>query len=302
MRIGISIATLQLNHDVREGARHVVERATAAAAAGLDSLFVGDHHATGAPYFQNSAIVGRLLAEWDDRDAGALYLLPLWHPVLLAEQAATLASMHAGRFILQCGIGRGVEQFKAMGVDIRFRPSMFESSLAILRALWAGETVDEDRFFGIEGASISPQPPEPIDVWIGATAPVAIERAARLGDAWLADPGSTLTATQAQVSVYREACAKFGARPERMAIRRDVFVGESSEHASAAMARYVGKGYRGFDPDALVIGDVSEVAARFDALAELGFTDVLIRNITRDQREALGCIERLAAVKEALGR
>src|SRR2546422_565533 len=50
----------------------MVERAAAAAVAGLDSLFVGDHHATGpVPYYQNSAVLGRLLAEWGDRLAPA---------------------------------------------------------------------------------------------------------------------------------------------------------------------------------------------------------------------------------------
>ncbi len=299
MRIGISIATLQLTHDMREGARNVVERAAAASSAGLDSLFVGDQHATQAPYYQNVPILARALAEWGSGDAGTLHLLPLWNPVLLAEQTATLASIHSGRFILQCGIGGGEAQFKAMGADIRFRPSMFETSLAILRALWAGETVDEDRFYSIQGASISPHPPEPIDVWIGASAPAAIERAARLGDAWLADPGSTIDRLKGQIAVYREACANEG-RPERMALRRDVFVGESDASAREAMSRYIERGYRGIDPDALLIGSPGRVAERIHELAELGFTEVLIRNITRDQRQALECIERFAAVKEAM--
>jgi alkanesulfonate monooxygenase SsuD/methylene tetrahydromethanopterin reductase-like flavin-dependent oxidoreductase (luciferase family) len=78
-----------------------VERAAAAAAAGLDSLFVGDHHATGpVAYYQNSVILGRLLAEWSDRPAGALYLLPAWNPVLVAEQVGTLAALAAGPFVL----------------------------------------------------------------------------------------------------------------------------------------------------------------------------------------------------------
>ncbi len=52
--------------DARVGARWMIERARAAAAAGLDSLFVGDHHNVPVPYYQNVPILGRLLAEWDD--------------------------------------------------------------------------------------------------------------------------------------------------------------------------------------------------------------------------------------------
>jgi hypothetical protein len=35
-------------------------------------------------------MLGRLLAEWGEAPAGCLFLLPLWHPVLVAEQIGTL--------------------------------------------------------------------------------------------------------------------------------------------------------------------------------------------------------------------
>src|SRR5262245_18423323 len=105
MRIGISVGSNYDVKDVRSGARFMAERARAAHAAGLYSLFVGDHHVTPRPYYQNSAILGRMLAEWGERMAGALYLLPLWNPVLVAEQTATLAAIAQGRFVLQCALG-----------------------------------------------------------------------------------------------------------------------------------------------------------------------------------------------------
>jgi len=126
MRVGVSLRSSYPVDDVRVGARWMVERAAAAREAGLDSLFVGDHHATGpAPYYQNTPIMGRLLAEWDDSPAGVLFLLPLWNPVLVAEHVGTLASVARGRFILQCALGGGEEQFAAMGADIKKRVSLF---------------------------------------------------------------------------------------------------------------------------------------------------------------------------------
>src|SRR3990172_4665160 len=110
----MSIRTGYTTDDHRLGAQWVIERAAAARDAGLGSLFVGDHHATGPfPYYQNVPMMGRLLAEWDDRPAGVLMLLPLWPPVLAAEQLGTLASIAKGRFILQCAIGGGEHQFEA---------------------------------------------------------------------------------------------------------------------------------------------------------------------------------------------
>ena len=78
MRVGISITSAYDVADPREGARRMIDRARAAEQAELDSLFVGDHHSTPQPYYQNTAIMGRLLAEWGDRPFGALYLLGCW--------------------------------------------------------------------------------------------------------------------------------------------------------------------------------------------------------------------------------
>lgn len=301
MRIGISVTSAHLYDDVRLAARYMVERAAAARAADLDSLFVGDHHVTPSPYYQNTPILGRMLAEWGTRPAGALYLLPLWNPVLLAEQVATLACIAQGRFILQCGVGADDEQFLGMGIPTGRRPSMFEQSLETLRALWRGETVDLDGRWRLQGARIAPLPPEPVEVWIAASAGVAIERAARLGDAWLGDPGMDFTTAEHRLDRYRAACAAHERAAGVAAIRRDVYVGESAAEARRTMTPYLERGYRGFAPDALLIGDVDQVGERIGDLAAMGFTDLIVRNITVDQSQALASIERLGQVKQRLG-
>lgn len=300
MRIGISVSSGYRVQDPRQGARWMVERARAARQAGLDSLFVGDHHVTPTAYYQNTAILGRMLAEWGDRPAGALYLLPLWHPVLLAEQVATLASITPGRFILQCGLGGDRRQSEGMGVDLRQRVAMFETSLAALRALWRGEEVTLERFWPVSRARIAPLPPDPVEVWVGAQAPPAIDRAARLAEGWLASPSLTPAEAAEGLNRYRQACAEHGREPSAVAIRRDVFVGATSQEARAAVAPYLAAGYRGFAEQALLYGSVAEVADAIAALAALGYTDVIVRNIVADQAQALATIERLAEVKAAL--
>ncbi len=56
MRIGISVSSSHHVEDPREGARNMIERARAARDVGLDSLFVGDHHVTPFPYYQNNVM------------------------------------------------------------------------------------------------------------------------------------------------------------------------------------------------------------------------------------------------------
>lgn len=293
MRVGVSLRSAHPVDDVRVGARWMVERARAAREAGLDSLFVGDHHATGpVPYYQNSPILGRLLAEWGDAPAGALYLLPLWNPVLVAEQVGTLAAITGGRFILQCGLGGGDEQFAAMGVPLKRRVSLFEGGLAVIRRLLAGEEAG--------GARTAPRPPEPVEVWIGGHAAPALDRAARLGDGWMAGPEPTDEQAAALAAGYHEACARHGRAPGVMAIRRDVHVGGSGDDARRVAAPVLDRGYRGFDPAATVVGGVDEVAERFRAYAAMGYTDVIVRHLADGQDDVLASFAHLAEVRRAV--
>ena len=300
MRLGISVTSAYAVDDPREGARRMIARAAAAERAGLDHLFVGDHHSTPRPYYQNSPVLGRMLAEWGDRPFGALYLLPLWHPVLLAEQVGTLASLAPGRFILQCAIGPDDAQFPALGVDPRQRPSRFEQSLDILRRLWAGEVLSSRQCWHFDGARVSPTPSEPVEVWIGATAEAAIDRAARLGDGWIATPSLVPDDARRLLSVYREACDRHGRPPGVAAIRRDVYVGESDGEAETSAGHVVAGGYRGFPPAATIVGGVDRVAAEMAALGEAGYTDVVVRNLIPDPELAVASTERLGEVRERL--
>jgi alkanesulfonate monooxygenase SsuD/methylene tetrahydromethanopterin reductase-like flavin-dependent oxidoreductase (luciferase family) len=300
MRVGVSEASARKVRDPRQGARWMVERAAAARRAGLDSLFVGDHHATPAPYYQNVPIIARMLAEWGEAPAGCLFLLPLWNPVLLAEQVGTLASIAAGRFIVQVGLGDDEAQFAAMGTTLRTRTSAFEQSLDVVRRLLAGEVVSADARFSFREARVALRPAEPIEVWIGASAPLAIARAARLGDGFLAAPGATLAQAGEQLRHYHEECAAHGRTPTAIAVRRDIYVADSRADAEAATGAIVRGGYRGFDPTALVIGTVDEVVERFRALSRLGYTDVIVRHVTDEQPYVLASLARLAEVRKAL--
>lgn len=296
LRIGISVSSSHQTKDPRDGARYMVERTRAAKEAGLDTLFVGDHHVTPFPYYQNNPMLGRMLAEWNDKPFGALYLLPLWNPVLLAEQVGTLAALAPGRFIMQCGLG-DTKQGEAMGIDMASRVAMFEASLSVLRTLWRGEAASEATFWNLRDACIAPVPTEPVEVWVGALAPAAIRRAARLADGWLAAPSLTPGEAANAAATYLRACSEFDRQPTAVAIRRDIFVGATSQEARAAVTPYIEASYRGMSPEALVFGSPSEVADQFCALAGLGYTDICVRNISADQGEALGTIERLAQVK-----
>lgn len=303
MRISVSLRTSYPADSGSEAAGWILEQTGAARDAGLDALYLGDHHSTGpsAAYFQNVALLGRLLAEWDDRPVGGLFLLPLWNPVLLAEQVGTLASMHGGRFILQTAIGDGVTQFAGMGVARVGRTKRFEAGFDIVRRLLAGEVVtDETGLFRIEGACIAPVPEVPVEYWIGATARAGIDRAARLADGWECNAHVVPREAEGQAAAYRGACADLGRDPGVVAIRRDVHVASDARIAAAFADRAVAAGYRGFRPDALIFGSVESVATQFRRYADMGYDEIIVRHFCDDQPAVLSSLQLLGDVRAAL--
>lgn len=301
MKVGISLTSNHMDAgDARLGARWMIERARAARHAALDSLFVGDQHVSPTPYYQNTPILGRLLAEWGEAPAGCLFLLPLWHPVLVAEQIGTLAAIAQGRFIMQCGLGWGEDRFAAMGANIKTRPSAFEEALDIVRRLLAGETVSSARRFRITKANLALRPHEPVEVWIGASAPPAIDRAARLAEGWIASPSLTYAEARVQADLYRERCTAYGRDPGAVVLRRDIYVGESSTDVQAVLQQALSRGYRGMAAEALIVGTADEVVEQFLRFAALGYGEILVRHLTDDQPKVLGSLERLATVRTAL--
>ena len=299
LKIGLSVSSSHYVDDPHAGATNMIERARAASNADLDTLFIGDHHVTPFPYYQNNIMLARMLAEWGDKPYGALYLLPLWHPVLLAEQDGTLASLAPGRFIMQCGLG-DERQGHAMGIDMSRKVGMFLASLKTLRTLWQGHPATEEKYWQIQNATISPIPSETVEVWIGAVVDAAIRRTAKVGDVWLAAPSVSPDEAHRLLNQYLEYCDHEGRVPETRAIRRDIYVGRSAEEAKRTAEKYIANGYRGIPSEALVTGSAEEVAQSFKALADMGFTDIIVRNISSDQSECVECIHRLAEVKASL--
>lgn len=302
MRVGISVTTSYLDYAGPDGARSVIEQTQAAADAGLDHLSVGDHHATGPrnTYMQNVPMLARLLAEWPaDRPAGALFLLPLWHPVLMAEQIATLAAFTPARFIVQTGLGDGARQFGGMGASLRTRGAVADEWITAVKALLAGETISIERL-GIIDACIAPRPVQPVEWWIGAgTVPRPLERAASQGDAWYVGPGPSDQAFIDAIGRYRERAAAHG-RPARVIVRRDVHLQDDHETAVRYGRRLIDAGYRGMSLDEVLVGNADAVLEQLQPLIDAGVDDLVIRAMAPTLDEAVESITEMGRVRRSL--
>jgi alkanesulfonate monooxygenase SsuD/methylene tetrahydromethanopterin reductase-like flavin-dependent oxidoreductase (luciferase family) len=280
----------------------VLEQARTAGRVGLDTLSLGDHHSTGpTAYVQQVPMLGRILAEWDDRPAGCLFLVPLWHPVVMAEQIGTLAALASGPFIVQTGLGGGSAQFRAMGADLNERGRRLEEGIVVVQALLRGEVVS-NALWGIEEACIAPRPPQATEWWIGGAAPVALDRAARLGDCWYGNADLTPQTAAATIALYREACARHGREPTRIPIRKDVFVADTRAEADKVGDALMDAGYRGFERAAVAYGDPDAVAEQLAPFGDLGFTDVIIRIMPVGSDAGLRSVELAGEVRVRLQR
>lgn len=300
MRIGVSLASSHADvTNGREGAARMVERARTAWEVGLDSLTIGDHHANARPYYQNTPMLGRLLSEWGGRPSGCLFLLPLWNPVLMAEQIGTLASIAQGPFIVQTGIGHDSPEGAAMNMTVPHRGRHADVVIPFIDALLAGETVTEPAL-GVVDAVISPTPPEPVRWWIGAMSAPGIDRAARLGGAWYGGPGYPMEVMAHHIELYREACAKYDTDAE-IIIRQDCYVAETDAEAEAYISDLVSRGYRGgMAKENLTYGSAATVAERFADIFDLGAHEIAVRQVSLPPEEAVDSIARMGGVRQIL--
>lgn len=277
----------------------MIERARVAHDAGLDSLTLGDQHAVAVPYYQNVPMLGRLLAEWTSgRPVGCLFLLPLWNPVIVAEQVGTLASMTDGPFVVQTGVGRGANQFAAMGAELRTRGAALDESIRVIKALLDGETVSSDRF-AITEAAINPLPHQTIEWWIGAGSTGPLERAAREG-AWYASPGNSVERMAEMTGTYREACARVGNDAPQVFMRADVIVLADDAAAVSRADEIVAAGYRGMSRGSVIAGGVDRVTDVLGRYAEIGVDEVVVRCMSVTQAEAVETLTLCGEIRKRL--
>ncbi len=231
MKLGLS--PLQAGGDFEETIREC-ERAEVA---GFDSVWLGEHHNNPllypAPLVGLAAIAARTRRL---RLGTAVLLLPLYHPVAVAEEGAMVDVISKGRLVLGVGAGYAPEEFALFGIPLKERGGRLEEGVTLIQRLWTEERVTHaGRHFRVADATVGPRPvqrPHP-PIWFAAWAEPAIRRAARLGDAWLGGPSARLDELAACVRLFRETRRADKQGEGEVALLRYVFVAESVQRARA---------------------------------------------------------------------
>src|SRR5262245_20387477 len=187
MKVGLMLSTEYPAADDpgRRFAEHR-EQVRLAREAGFDLIGIPHHPSRGpSQWFPPLVTAAALAAEAGGmRVATTVFLLPLQHPVEVAEQVAMLDVLCEGRFVVGVGSGWQPAEFQALGIPMVERAARLTEALELIERLWREERVTfRGRHFVVEDAALTLKPvqrPRP-PIWMGANASAAaIGRAARL--------------------------------------------------------------------------------------------------------------------------
>jgi alkanesulfonate monooxygenase SsuD/methylene tetrahydromethanopterin reductase-like flavin-dependent oxidoreductase (luciferase family) len=290
MKFGVVLAGQYLRDAPADArAQEMLEQVRLARDLGFDSVWMVHHYLIEFQTFQPMPMLARIAADAGPMELGtAIYVLPLQHPVEVAENFATLDALSGGRLIFGAAQGYREEEFRALGIPRKERAARFEEGLQLVNRLWTEEHVTfRGRYYTVEDVTLGMQPvrkPRP-PIWIGATVDAGIARAAALGDAWMIGPGVEVAKIRTQLDVYRGAVRAAGGSLEReYPIFREVLICPTETEARAAATRYL--------------------RTKYDAYFSWGYVDTTFENVIRDAfivGDPAGCAASIARYRDELG-
>ena len=171
-----------------------LDLARRAEAAGVDSIWVGDHllydlpdGSTRGPY-EAWTTLAAIAAVTERVEIGPLVASTSFHaPTMLAKQAATVDAISGGRLIMGLGAGWNRREYDAFGFAYDRRVSRFEEALAILVPLLReGRTTFHGQFYDVDDCVIDPRPVRPggPPIMLGSNSPRMLGLGLPVVDAW----------------------------------------------------------------------------------------------------------------------
>jgi alkanesulfonate monooxygenase SsuD/methylene tetrahydromethanopterin reductase-like flavin-dependent oxidoreductase (luciferase family) len=238
MEFGIILGDLPTSIPERDHFDSILRQVEAAQRAGMSYILMGQHFMfEGSRWLQPVPVLARLAGELDEhvRLVTQIMIAPLYHPVLLAEELATLDVVCGGRICVGLGLGYIPREYEVLGVPFSERGRRLNEIIEILKLMWTSDRVSyQGRFYSLDDIPVHIRPlqrPHP-PIWVGAGSPAGIERAARLGDAWPITPQVAPQDLPAQVGRFLDAREKAGRpRSGRQPLRREIMIGKDREAA-----------------------------------------------------------------------
>lgn len=165
----------------------LIEQAVMAEKAGFDFLAISDHYHPWLPEQQHSAfawsVLGAVAQATERIELATMVTCPIvrYHPVIVAQMAATIGVISGGRFTLGLGAGERLNEH-VVGAGwpaVHIRHHMLAEAIDIIQALWSGDYVSyEGGYFDVEDAKVFDLPDDPIAMFVAASGPASARLAA----------------------------------------------------------------------------------------------------------------------------
>ena len=277
IRIGLFLTNQHpLGTDLVSAMQDQLRMVRAARDCGWDSVWAGQHYLPdGMAMPQCVPFVSRITAESGEMEVGiGILLLALHNPLDVAETWASVDVLCGGRLVFGVGLGYRDVEYRAFGLDPRQKVSRFEANLDLVKRLWSEDEVDSDLpWCTLRSATLNIRPtrqPRP-PIWIAANAHPAVERAARMGDAWLINPHATDETIIGQTALFRSVREQAGLPPAAtMPAIREIYCAPTRALAMERAAPFLAKKYRHYadwGQDKALPGD-EDFRVGFEELAE----------------------------------
>jgi len=283
--------------------RRTLDQARLAESLGYESLYVAEHHFLPDGWIPSPMLfLGALAGVTEEMRLGTdIIVLPLHNPVEVAEQTAVLDNLSGGQVRLGVAIGWRDEEFAAYGVDKRERVPRTEEGIELIRRLLSDEEVTyEGEFFSVDDLTVMPRPVQSaVPLWYGGQSKPAIDRAARMADAWIMSPIETRTELAEEAAFYRERLSEHGRDVEDVhrPLRRETYVAEDDETAWEEVGESLLYEYQD------VYGDYEDIGHSFDPSNPSEAVEELQEHA--DGRFIIGgpetAVEELAAYRDEVG-
>jgi len=222
----VRIGLFAINYGTCAEPASAVRVARHAEAAGLESVWTGEHLALPTPQPEGFAIAPTLpfldtivaltLVAANTTSitvASGIIVLPLHHPVMLAKQLASIDHVADGRLIVGLGAGYVEAEFAAMGVALAERGRRMDEHLDAMHELWSADRPEyHGRFVDFADIDAQPRPRQPSGphIVLGGVSDGARRRAVMKANGWYA-----FNTTQAMASEAVEVIAADQKRYDR---------------------------------------------------------------------------------------
>jgi len=233
----------------------------------------------------------------------AVHVLPLTHPLRLAEETATVDVVSRGRFILGAGRSGNPRSYGAYGIPYSESRERFFDTLAILKKAWTEDQFShEGKFYSFDNARAVPRPyqkPHP-PIRIAGASEDTFPTLGRLGyPLFVSVRSASLSGLAPDLKAYRQAYAEAGHPGHgECYLRLSMHVGDTDKEAIAEGEPSIMAGYRSLETRLEGSPNVRR-RAELEEIRTIGYQQILRDKVVVGGPESV--TDRLKQLEEELG-